>query len=309
MSLIWRGSPNFTPGNQTQAAYGRPRSVKKIIIHWIVGNLASADQAFQNPNRQASAHYGVEDGTIYQWVHEGDTAWHAGGPINAESIGIENSAAPGRPASDGTYNTLITLVAEICRRYGLDPRNCVEPHNKYAATQCPGTMDLNRIINGAYTLLQGNPQMEEKLITARRELNRTCYSNYLLRGLSVPEYQSRDGMEAIDIEGEIAKSTEAFRQYREVARRLGINLSDEQIKAMQNDFWHNSPGRLVFQFDIAPYKKQIEDLAKKLDDANLLTEAQKKKIESLTSADNIIVSRNAFQKLFDVIKNFFNKEA
>lgn len=137
---IWKGSPNYYPG--------RSQAITKIVIHWIVGDLESANIVFQRPERQASAHYGVENNTVYQWVRESDVAWHAGPNANPFSIGIENSAAPGRPASDATYNTLIALCSDICKRYGLNPDTAIEPHNKYMATQCPGTMDLNRIKNG-----------------------------------------------------------------------------------------------------------------------------------------------------------------
>lgn len=136
--MIQVPSPNYTAG--------RTQAISKVIIHWIVGNLASADSQFKNPASGVSAHYGVEDGTIHQYVAENNTAWHAK-QANPFSIGIEHSAAPDRPASDATYDTTSTLIAQICKRYNLNPDTAIEPHNKYVATQCPGTMDLQRIKN------------------------------------------------------------------------------------------------------------------------------------------------------------------
>lgn len=151
---------------------------------------------------------------------------------------------------------------------------------------------------------QGNPQMEQELKATKRELNRASYLNYLGRGLSQKEYESRDSMGAVAIESEVAKSNEAFLFWRDVAKRLNISLTDEQIKTAQNDFWHNTPVMLVKQFDIAPYLAQISDLTKKLDEANLLTDKQKKQIEELTGGDNIVLTPSAWQQLWVALKNF-----
>ena len=96
------------------------KPITHIVIHWIVGTLASADASFKNPSRIASAHYGVEDNTIYQWVDEKHTAYHCGNyAFNQKSIGIEHSAAPDRPASEATYQSSGKLIAEIAKRYNI----------------------------------------------------------------------------------------------------------------------------------------------------------------------------------------------
>lgn len=148
-------SPNFTPG--------RTQAVKEIVIHWIVGTLASADAQFKTPASQVSAHYGIESLSIHQYVKESDTAWHAK-QANPFTIGIEHSAAPGRPASSATYSSSIALCADICKRYGLDPMKAIVPHSKYVATECPGTMDLSKIKAGVQDKLK-----EEDMKTTRAE--------------------------------------------------------------------------------------------------------------------------------------------
>lgn len=146
-SLTWYGSPNFTPGRV---------DVEYVVIHWMDGYLAGADATFQNTTRQTSAHYGVEDDTIHQYVDEANTAWHAGNyDANTRSIGIEHSAMPGRPASDATYASTIWLITGICQRYGLDPAVAILPHQHFTSTDCPGTMDLPRIIAGVQAALGG----------------------------------------------------------------------------------------------------------------------------------------------------------
>ncbi len=99
-------------------------------------------------DRQVSAHYGIGEGAIHQYVRERDTAWHAGHfPTNTQSIGIELSADPNRPPDQFTYNASIQLCIELCRKYGLDPRRAIVPHKQFAKTLCPGTVDINYIID------------------------------------------------------------------------------------------------------------------------------------------------------------------
>lgn len=146
-NLTWYGSPNFTPGRT---------DVEYVVIHWMDGYLAGADATFQNTVRQTSAHYGVEDDTIHQYVDEANTAWHAGNwDANTRSIGVEHSAMPGRDASDSTYASTIWLITGICQRYGLDPAVAILPHQHFTSTDCPGTMDLPRIIAGVQASLGG----------------------------------------------------------------------------------------------------------------------------------------------------------
>lgn len=142
---------------------GRTQPIKKIIIHWMVGTLQSTDATFSNPASEVSAHYGIENDIVHKYVNEGDTAFHAM-DANPFSIGIEHSAQPGRLASDSTYETSIELCTEICVRYNLNPDLDIEPHKKYVATECPGTIDLDRIKQGVKKRLGGS--MDENKITS-----------------------------------------------------------------------------------------------------------------------------------------------
>jgi N-acetylmuramoyl-L-alanine amidase CwlA len=147
MSLTWIGSPNYTKGRDGNR-------ITKVVIHWMAGTLAATDAVFQDTSRQTSAHYGIEDATTHQYVSEADTAYHAGRwAVNLTSIGIEHSAQSGRDASEATYQTSARLIAEICNRYGL-PINAdiIVPHRSIVARQCPGTVDLAKLITMAQAI-------------------------------------------------------------------------------------------------------------------------------------------------------------
>lgn len=151
-------SPNYTKGRGGN-------NVNQIIIHWMVGTLAGTDALFQR-NSGVSAHYGIENKSVHQYVSESDTAWHCGDfATNQRSVGIEHSAAPGRSPSADTYESSAKLVAQIARRHGIQlSTKTVRPHLAVTATRCSGTntngtvreaggVDINRIIKRANEIL------------------------------------------------------------------------------------------------------------------------------------------------------------
>jgi|SRR3990167_3997723 len=156
------------------------KPIKKVVIHWIVGNLAAADAVFAKPNG-VSAHYGIEDAEVHQYVLEEHVAYHAGVySVNQESIGIEHSAAPERPASDQTYDVSGKLIAEICKRYNIPlDRTHIIKHSEVKATQCPGTIDLDRLIaiakNNTVQMVT-LPQAEVDQLRTDRDKNWNLYS-------------------------------------------------------------------------------------------------------------------------------------
>lgn len=140
MNIQWMGSPNYDTNR---------KPITKIIIHWIVGNLAAADATFTKTSAGTSAHYGVEDSTIHQYVLEQNVAYHAGVySVNQESVGIEHSASPDRPASEATYKTSGQLIWEISKRYNIPlDRQHILKHSEVKATQCCGTVDVDKLIS------------------------------------------------------------------------------------------------------------------------------------------------------------------
>lgn len=141
MNIKWVGSPNFDTSR---------KPITTVVIHWFgAGNQAGADAQFQK-TPGTSAHYSVEDTTIHQYVKEEHVAYHAGNyPMNQRSIGIEHSATPDRPASEATYQTAGKLLGEICARHNipLDREHIIKHSEVPRATQCCGTIDIDKLIN------------------------------------------------------------------------------------------------------------------------------------------------------------------
>lgn len=148
-SMVTRKWP-ADPSNYTK---GRSQKLRGIVIHHAAStSLNSIGQAFSNPNRNGSAHYGVGGKEVHQYVDEANTAWHCSNwNGNCRTIGIEmtNSAGePNWPVSDETMATTIKLMADIAKRNGFG-KLTYQPNGdgtgvtghkdwKGASTRCPG---------------------------------------------------------------------------------------------------------------------------------------------------------------------------
>lgn len=139
--MKWIGSPNYDTNR---------KPIDRVVIHWFgAGNQAGADATFQKPSG-TSAHYSVEDTTVHQYVKEEHVAYHAGNyAMNQRSIGIEHSATPDRPATEATYQTAGKLLGEICARHNipLDREHIIKHSEVPRATQCCGTIDIDKLIS------------------------------------------------------------------------------------------------------------------------------------------------------------------
>src|SRR5256712_5424065 len=149
MSIQWRGpvpDSNYTVGRDGNA-------ITLIVDHWTVVMFEAAVRRFLTPGSALSAHYVVgQDGRIAQLVSEDDTAYHAGKyDVNLRSIGIEHEAGPAMPPTDALYAASAQLHREIADRHvlALEVGRTVLPHHAIVPTECPGTLDLDRIVREA----------------------------------------------------------------------------------------------------------------------------------------------------------------
>jgi N-acetylmuramoyl-L-alanine amidase/Fibronectin type III domain len=118
--------------NYTSADRPHDYSVDMIVIHDTESlNYNSTIQIFQNPDRQASAHYVISRaGQVTQMVLEKDVAWHAGNwDYNTRAIGIEHEGYADTPGTYTVteYKASAQLAASICSRWGvpLDRRHVI----------------------------------------------------------------------------------------------------------------------------------------------------------------------------------------
>lgn len=129
--IEWKPSPNFTPGNQSQAYYGRPRTIEFGAGHWWGSPTAGYSHAgvvntFLNPARQASAHAVVSEGLVTEMVRPHDISWATN---NANPFTVSIELKPNMTPGD----------KETCAEYIADKgwHNLPwRPHNTWWNTAC-----------------------------------------------------------------------------------------------------------------------------------------------------------------------------
>lgn len=144
----WVPSPNFTPGNQTQAAYGRPRSIQGGAGHWWNWPRSGATHDgivnyMANAARQAAPHAVLSDRRVTEMVRDWDTAWCTSNanpytfaieidPRIMFKWGYDNPSAAERALGERIFETLCEYIAD--KGYHNLPW---KPHNVWApGTQC-----------------------------------------------------------------------------------------------------------------------------------------------------------------------------
>lgn len=145
----------------------RGHAPRGIVVHTTVGSFAGTVAWFADPASRVSAHYLVGlDGRLAQFVDEGDTARHAGRVLvptaglvtgdnpNLYTVGIEfeDGGDPmGVPRTAAQYAAGAALLAATAARWGipLDRAHVVGHREIFAAKECPGNLDIDRLIREA----------------------------------------------------------------------------------------------------------------------------------------------------------------
>lgn len=170
--------PQYNPNTGLGNWDTKRTSIDRIIIHTIVGYAQGADERFNDPSSNVSAHYGVlETGEIWHWVDEDKNAYHAGDyQTNERSIGIEfeDNGQPNSPRPDALYTAGANLIREEAHYYNMPiDRQHILKHSEVSdqPTSCPDALDIDRLVT-----LANNPQTDP-LTTCRndRDLNWNCY--------------------------------------------------------------------------------------------------------------------------------------
>ena len=121
-----------------------------VVIHY-VGAVSSAEnnaKYFNTAYRGASAHYFVDEKSIWQVVEDKDDAWHVGGAKkyyntcrNNNSIGIELCCKKDKQGNwyfeKETIDNAVWLTAEILKKYGLNVDQNLTTHYLTTHKNCP----------------------------------------------------------------------------------------------------------------------------------------------------------------------------
>lgn len=185
---------NFTDRNDTTR-------IKYIVVHYF-GALGSAKNTcayFKNTYRGASAHYFVDNTSIWQCVLDEDISWHCGDSgvgtekwkcTNSNSIGIETRPYKLNPnhisAADTdwyfeeeTEENLLDLVKMLMKKYNVPAENVIR-HYDVTAKWCPRCWmgdDIN-----TYYGITGNQkwaEFKQKLVEEEEEVTQTQFNEMM----------------------------------------------------------------------------------------------------------------------------------
>ena len=143
----------------------RNHVIDTITIHCMAGNFSveRCGAVFAPTTRKASSNYGIgSDGRIAMYVEEKDRSWCTSNRANdmrAITIEVANDgSAPDWHVSDKALNSLIELVADICKRNNIKElkwqgnkslngqinKQNMTVHRWFAAKACPGNYLYNK---------------------------------------------------------------------------------------------------------------------------------------------------------------------
>lgn len=146
---------NLTTINRT---IYKNRKIEYIVIHYFgsLGTAKAVSNYFKTAKRQASAHYCVDDTSIYQCVEDKDAAWHCADKglgqykhmcRNSNSIGIEvrpykmnaktmNASDKDWYFHDETIANVVELTLYLMDKYNIPVENVIR-HYDVTAKLCP----------------------------------------------------------------------------------------------------------------------------------------------------------------------------
>ena len=152
-------------------------NIRYIVIHYVgaTGTAKNNVDYFYGGDRQASAHYFVDDNSIWQSVEDYNGSWAVGNTRtevnNKNSINIEMCCPnPQLYVSDKTINNTCELVVYLMKKYNIPLAN-VRTHYEVTAGAklCPNFANTSRwtnMKNKIGQMLNGKPQQATTVQTS-----------------------------------------------------------------------------------------------------------------------------------------------
>lgn len=146
------------PANASNYTKGRKQAIQYIVVHYTANNGDRAEsngKYFQKPNRNASAHYFVDESDIVQSVKDSDTAWHCGAKSykhdkcrNDNSIGVEMCSEKDSSGqyyiNEATQKKALEVVKWLMEKYGVPLKNVLR-HYDVTGKLCPEPFVRNQV--------------------------------------------------------------------------------------------------------------------------------------------------------------------
>lgn len=263
----------ISPFNHNQGTISR---IKYIAIHYCgaVGSAEANARYFYGGNRNASAHYFVDEKDIWQSVEDADIAWHVGANKylhpecrNQNSLGIEMCCkTTGDPSKadanwyfeDKTVERTIALTRYLMKKYEIDADHVVR-HYDVTGKVCPAPYVYN---TGKHTWDQFKKAIGGGAVPTPAENNEKDIWDYLkAKGLN--DYAVAGVMGNLQAESGLRPNN----LQNTYEKKLGMN--DEQYTAAVDigaytNFVHDSAGYGLAQWTYWSRKQGLLDYCKSI---------------------------------------------
>lgn len=149
----------------------KQNKIEYIVVHY-VGNANTSATANRNyfnnlaktHSTSASSHYIIGlNGEIIRCIPDDEVAFHSGSySMNRKSIGIEDCHPDWNGKfTDDTYNALVELCADLCKKYGISINNVIR-HYDVTGKNCPKYYvehqdEWNKLKQDIYNKINGTP--------------------------------------------------------------------------------------------------------------------------------------------------------
>ncbi len=174
MGIKMKINKNLTTVNYNKGS-GTGR-IKYIVIHYTANNGDTAwgnTNYFKSVNRNASAHYFVDENEVWQCVEDKDIAWHCGTTgkyyhsccRNANSLGVELCSEKDSKGKSYFTKATVKLAAELVRwlmaKYDVSIENVIR-HYDVTHKNCPAPFVENVMAWGNFKdmlITEGDDEM------------------------------------------------------------------------------------------------------------------------------------------------------
>ena len=314
----------------------RNHVIDTITIHCIVGQWTAKQGCdyFATTDRQCSANYVVgEDGSIGLSVEEKDRSWCSSNAANDNrAITIEVASDTSHPyvVTDKAYESLIKLVADICKRNGIkkllwkadkslvgqvDKQN-MTVHRWFANKDCPGEYLYERHSDIAEKVnaLLGETQQTTTTVP-------TTSPSDIDNGKAIWDFFISKGLNACAVAGIMgnltAESNLRPNNLQNTYEKKLCMTDDSYTKAVDNgtytNFVRDSAGYGLVQWTYWSRKQALLEYAKSVNksigDLCMQLEFMWKELQGYTSVMKVLKSATSIRQASDAILTGYEKPA
>lgn len=192
---------NITTQNFNNSSISR---IKYIVVHYTGnnGDTAYGNTKYSKEYRGASAHYFVDENSIYQSVEDKNVAWHCGANSykhpycrNSNSLGVELCSRKDSKGNyyfnDKTVDNAVELVKMLMTKYNVPIANVIR-HYDVTGKNCPAPFvrdnkawqDFkNRLVAKGEQIMKQNVKINGK-VKSLNTINKDGYTYIKVRDLS-----------------------------------------------------------------------------------------------------------------------------